>query len=168
MYNNEKLILSFLKENNRDDLVDKFKTVISMAKTRQEVRMRIGNLSNTIFQHVFLYVFLKKNNISFPTNWVSEIESYFEQIDANNSSKKGKNNKWFTATEILKELNSNIVPKTKTVILRKLMSFSQNIQKKIIKNLDEFFSSDLKLENIGLDIKYINDQLTLLLNGKKI
>ncbi len=160
----EKLILSFLKENNRNDLIEKFRKVISMARSRQEVKIKIVGLSDTIFQHVILYALFKKNNIIIPKTWSNEIQTYLESINALNGTKKA----WFTAPQILNYLDDLLDIKTKNIVLRKLDKFHGKTQDKVKKDLDKFFIGEPKLESLGLKLIFINDELSFLLNGQKI
>lgn len=155
MNTSEKLILSFLKKNDQTDLVERFLKVVSMARSRQQVLTKINGLSDTLFQHIILYVLFKKNNLIIPKTWHSEIQTYLDSIDALNS---GKNKKWLTPSQIMNNLNDLLVLKTRRLVDKKLSDFPEKTQKIINKDLDKFFQNP-KLENLDLSLKYIKDRL---------
>ena len=162
MTSSEKFIQSFLKQHNRGDLIEKFHKIISMARSRQEVKIKIVSLSDVIFQHVILYALFKKNSLVVPKSWANEIQTYLESIDALNGKKR-----WFKASQILDVLNGLLDSKTKNIIMRKLSKFQKQTQEKVKNDLDKFFVKP-KLDNLGLKLKFVDDELVFFLNGIKI
>lgn len=149
---NEKFIFSFLKEQNRFDLVNRLHVILSMARSRKDVLTKIIGLSDTLFQHTILYALFKKNSLDIPKSWKGEIQGYLDSIDAMNS---GKNKKWLTATQIMSNLNDLLVPQTKRIVEKKLSNHSRTTQEKVKKSLEVFFKEP-KLEKLVL-LKYNND-----------
>jgi hypothetical protein len=151
-------------------MVEKFKQIIAMARSRQDARQEINAQSFPIFKHLIPYVMMKKNKIEPPKNWVDEINAFLAAIDSKNV---GKKRMWFSASEILDLLNSFLVKRVEAMILNKLESFPISAKNKIIPDINEFFNQgNLKLETIGITIKYVSGkygkELALFLNRIKI
>ena len=144
----ERLIMSFLKDAQRVDLVKEFKIILAKSRSRQESRIKIEHLSFTIFKHLILLILFERHKISVPSSWSHEIQAYLDEINAINFKRKGK---WFTAKEIFKILNDDLNISIKKVVLNKLQSFSKAIQEKITNDLDVFFENpDLRKLNVEL------------------
>lgn len=151
MNTDEKMIFSFLKENNLD-LADRFRSVLSMARDRKQVLNKISNISDTLFQHIILYVLFERNSIPVPNSWNREILGYLKSINALNSCKKKK---WLTADQIMSKLNDLLEFETKDLVEDKLDSFDTTIREKIQPSLNEFFKAP-KIEKLAI-IKYNNE-----------
>jgi len=151
------------------DMVEKFKEIIAMARSRQDARQEINAQSLPLFKHLIPYVLMKKNKIEPPKNWVNEIKSFLIAIDSKN---RKKNKQWFSAKEIQNILNGlldSIV--IKQIIFNKLKSFP--ISESVKQGINDFFKNDPPtFEKLNIELKYIpsedGKELVLFLNGRKI
>jgi hypothetical protein len=152
------------------EMVEKFKQILAMARSRQDARQEINAQSFPIFKHLIPYVIMKKNKITPPKNWIDEINAFLSAIDTKNV---GKKRMWFSAPEVLDLLNSFLVKRVEAIVLKKLDSFPISTKKRIIPDIHKFFEQgNLKLETIGISLRYIpgeyGKELALFLNGAKL
>jgi hypothetical protein len=149
------------------ELVEKFREIIAMARSRQDARQEINAQSFPIFKHLIPYVMMKKNKIEPPKNWANEIKAFLLAIDGKN---RKKTKQWFSAKEIQYVLNGlldSIV--IKQIVFDKFKSFPSESVKQ---DINDFFKNDPTFEKLNVELKYIpseeGKELALFLNGMKI
>jgi hypothetical protein len=151
------------------DMVDKFREIIAMARSRQDARQEINAQSLPLFKHLIPFVIMRNNNIIPPKNWVDEINAFLIAIDSKN---RKKNKQWFSAKEIQNILNG-LLDSTpiKKIIYNKLEPFP--IKESVKKGIDDFFENNPPtLEKLNIEFKYVpseeGKELALFLNGIKV
>jgi len=143
IYNkSEKAIMKFLKDNNGGMLINEFKQVIAMARSRQEARNKILHLADTIVKHLTLLILFRKNNVEVPTVWIKELKSYFVDIEST----------WFTNEQVLDIINEIFVDAKKKILII-LEEYPVLIYKKIKVKVDEIFEKKQNLKDLGVDFK---------------
>ena len=155
-----KNIIGVLTENGDDALIKEFRSIVSMARSRQQARNGIESQSIPIFLHLIPFAILMNNNIEPPTGWKGELKAFFGTIDINNS---GKKKLWFSDKQIQEMLDNQLNPQVKKQILNKIEGFKDRPYYPIMaKGVIDFFTGKKKLENIGIELKHMKDEEGLL------
>lgn len=168
MNTSEKLILSFLRENNQVDLMKRFHQVISMSRSRQDAKQEINAKSIPIFLHLIPYAVMKEMKLVVPKTWVSEINNYLDNIDIKNS---GKTKTWFSATQVFEIIDSFLDRKVEDLVFKKLSGYSSF--SKIKPEIKKFFSREpLSLKNLNISLKHVpsdyGKKLMFFINDKEL
>lgn len=164
-------IIEVLKKHGDNSLTREFQMIVAMAKSRQQAKNAIENHYIPIFQHLIPFAIFINKNVEPPTSWKKEIKAFFGNIDFMNASKKRQ---WFSDIQIQEMFDESLDFYAKKRILSKLEDFKNKQQLVLLKKeIEEFFSNNKKLIDLGIKLKYQKDEenllsLSLYINNQKI
>jgi hypothetical protein len=161
MYKKEVNDISAILSEDYPDLYEKFRLIVSMARSRKEAREAIVHMFEPIIIHLIPYIVMKRLNLKPPSNWVGELNGLLKSIDAKNYTKKGL---WFSDTDIKNIFDENLRnPYWEDVVVhKKIEGFKDRYIKNLLKNeINKLFKASISLKLINTDIKHV------LMEGKK-